>query len=235
MMDSKPVITLMITNLKKLRSSDSSFMDPTFYHKLVGSMTYLVNTRPDICLVVNILIQSQLEPRHDHWIATKHILRYLHDGKSTTGGCFSLGSIMISWMSRNQDLVDLSRAKADYMVACEVGKEIVWLRKLLTNLFEKPLDPTMINCDNQSCIKMFRDPVFHARMKHIKNKSHYTRNLVQDGIVKLQYVPKNDQVVDILTKSLPNKKFGYLRSMLGLVNISDFFDEIKVWKRFVEA
>jgi len=69
--------TPMITNLKKLRDSDSSLVDPTSYCQLVGSLMYLVNTRPDICFAVNILSQFQLEPRHDHWIAAKHILRYL--------------------------------------------------------------------------------------------------------------------------------------------------------------
>ena len=78
MMDSKPMTTLMITNLKKLGSFDSSLVDPTSYYRLVGSLMYLANMRPDICFVVNVLSQLQLEPHHDHWIATKDILRYLH-------------------------------------------------------------------------------------------------------------------------------------------------------------
>ena len=123
---------------------------------------------------------------------------------------------MISWMSRKEDPVALSSAEVEYVAACEVGKEVVWLRKLLSNLFSKPMDPTIINCDNQSSIKMFEDPVFHARTKHINNKYHYIRSLVQDGVVKLQYIIINEQVVDVLTKSLPNKKFEYFRSMLGL-------------------
>ncbi len=110
------------------------------------------------------------------------------DGKSTTKGCFSLGAAMISWMSRKQDLVALSSVEVEYVVACEVGKEVVWLRNLLKYLFEKSLGPTVNNCDNQSCIKMSGDPVFHLRMKHINNKFHFIRNLVQDGIVKLEYV-----------------------------------------------
>ena len=61
------------------------------------------------------------------------------------GGCVSLGSSMISWISRKQDHVALSSAKAEYVVEFEVGKEVVWFRKLLTDLFEKPLDPIVIN------------------------------------------------------------------------------------------
>jgi len=127
---------------------------------------------------------------------------------------------MISWMSRKQDFVALSSVEAKYVVACEVGKEVVWLRKLLTYLIGGLLDPTVIFCDNQSSIEMTEDLVFHARTKHINNKYHYIRSLVQYGVIKLQYISTNELVADILTKSLPNKKLKYLRSTLGLVDIS---------------
>lgn len=99
------------------------------------------------------------------------------------------------------------------------------MRKLLSDLFEKPLIPIAINCDNQSNIKMYEDHVIHRRTKHINNKHHYFISLVQDGFVKLQYVLINEQVDNVLTKSLPNKKFEYLRSILGLVDITDFVNE----------
>ena len=38
---------------------------------------YLVNTRLDICFVVNTLSQFMVEPRRVHWVAAKHVLRYL--------------------------------------------------------------------------------------------------------------------------------------------------------------
>lgn len=100
----------------------------------------------------------------------------------------------------------------------------MWLRKLLSYFFGKPLDHTVINCDNQSNINMSGDLVFHARTKNINNKYNYIRSMVQDGVVKLQYIPKDDQVVDVLMKSLPNKKFEYFRSMLRLVDITYLVD-----------
>ena len=44
MMDCKPMTTPMITNLKRLRSFESSLVDPSRYRHLVGSLMYLVNT-----------------------------------------------------------------------------------------------------------------------------------------------------------------------------------------------
>jgi hypothetical protein len=134
MMDCKSMTTPMTTNLNMLGASDSDLVDPTMYRKLIGSLMYLVNTRPNICFVVNTLSQFMVESRQVHWVATKHVLRYLRgtvgfglryvrgDGvrlhgysdsdwagsaverKSTSGGCFNLGSTMVSWYNRKQTL-----------------------------------------------------------------------------------------------------------------------------------
>ena len=52
-------------------------MDPTLYRQLIGSLMYLVNTRPDLCFAVNTLSQFMVEPRSVHWVTAKHVLRYL--------------------------------------------------------------------------------------------------------------------------------------------------------------
>jgi len=59
---------------------------------------------------------------------------------------------MISWMSRKQETISLSSAQADYIAVYEVRREVVYLRKLLSDLFEGTMDPTMIHCDKTSCI-----------------------------------------------------------------------------------
>jgi hypothetical protein len=153
MMDCKSMATPMVTDLRKLRDSNSDPIDSSLYQQLIGSLMYLVNTRPDIFFVVNMLSQFQVEPRQEHWVAAKHILRYLHgtimyglryasnsevklhgftdsdwagsaeDRKSTSGLCFSLGSTMISWASRKQKSVALNTAEAKYIAACDAWKQ----------------------------------------------------------------------------------------------------------------
>ena len=51
--DYKPMSTPMITNWKKLHTSDSKLVDPTLYRQLISKLMYLVNTQPDICFTVN--------------------------------------------------------------------------------------------------------------------------------------------------------------------------------------
>ena len=71
--------------------------------------------------------------------------------------------------------------------------------------------------DNQSCIKLTENPVFHDRSKHIEIKYHFVRDCVQRGAVKLAYIFTHKQVADILTKSLPRGKHVYLRDKMGVV------------------
>jgi hypothetical protein len=130
MMDCKSMDTPMNADIRKVKVPDSDPVDPSLYQQLIGSLMYFVNTRPNICFSVNTLSQFQVEPRHENWIAAKHVLRYIRetinyglrytasnnihlhgftdsdwagsakDRKSTSGMCFSLGSAMISWGNR---------------------------------------------------------------------------------------------------------------------------------------
>ena len=95
------------------------------------------------------------------------------DRKSTSGYCFSMGSVMISWSSRKQSSVALSTAEAEYIAASDASKETIWLCKVLAGLFGDVLETTVIQCDNQSCVKLSENPVFHDRSKHIEVWYHY--------------------------------------------------------------
>jgi hypothetical protein len=90
------------------------------------------------------------------------------DRKSTSGCCFSLGSAMISWQSWKQSSIALSTAEAKYIAACSASCEAIWLRKLLTSLFDLEMEATTILCNNQSYIKMTENLVFHDKSKHIE-------------------------------------------------------------------
>jgi hypothetical protein len=58
--------TPMNADLRKVKVPDSDLVDPSLYQQLIGSLMYLVNTRPDISFLVNTLSQFQVEPRQDH-------------------------------------------------------------------------------------------------------------------------------------------------------------------------
>ena len=61
------------------------------------------------------------------------------------------------------------------MATCEA----IWLHKLLVALFGQKVETIVIHCDNQSCIKISENPVFHDKSKHIDIKYHFIRDCVQ--------------------------------------------------------
>ena len=84
--------------------------------------------------------------------------------------CFSLSFATISWASRKQKSVALSTTEAKYIAASDSCTKAVWLRKLVSGLFDQVLDLTVIYCDNHSCVKLLENSVFHDRLKHIEIK-----------------------------------------------------------------
>ena len=114
-------------------------------------------------------------------------------------------------------MVALSTTEAEYVSASDASREAVWLRKLLSDLFDTSLEPVVIHCDNQSCIKISENPVFHDRSKHMEMRYHYLRNMVQRRAISLWYIPVDEQTMDVLTKPLSKTKFEYFRDKLGVV------------------
>ena len=86
-------------------------------------------------------------------------------------------------------------------------------------MFDVELETTCVFCDNQSCVKLFENPVFHDKSKHIEIKYHYIRDMVQRGVLKLQYVATKEKIADVLTKPLAKVKFEYFREKLGVLQI----------------
>ena len=86
-------------------------------------------------------------------------------------------------------------------------------------LFGQAMNPTIINCDNQSSIKLSVNPVFHDRSKHIEIPYHYVRDMVDKNSVKLEYICTADQTADILTKPLSRVKIEHFRKRLGMVEL----------------
>jgi hypothetical protein len=134
------------------------------YALVVGSLMYaMLCTRPDRCFTVGMVNRYQLNPPPQHWIAVKHMLKYLRRTrdyvlvyqcddltatgytdsdsqsncgyrKSTSGYVFTLGGGAISWRSVKQFCIADSTMKAEYVAANEAAKEAVLLKKFLADL-----------------------------------------------------------------------------------------------------
>ena len=124
---------------------------------------------------------------------------------------------MIPWLSRKQYIVSLSTTEEKYIAACSANCESIWIRNLLSNLFDLEMDDIVVLCDNQTGMKITENLMFHDKIKNIEIRYFYICDMVQKGSIKLKYVSTDEQVVDVLTKPLSRVKFEHFRDKLGVV------------------
>lgn len=145
MTNTKPVATPMQKDLRLKLTSGSPLDDASKYYTVVGSLQYLHFTRPNIAFAIIKLSQFIHAPTDIHWLAAKHVLRYLagtrdhgivfrsnnnlslhafldpdwagngDDFTSSSANIFYLGSHPITWSSKKQKTVARSSTEAEYL------------------------------------------------------------------------------------------------------------------------
>lgn len=138
------------------------------------------------------------------------------DRKSQSGFVFQVYKSTVSWTAQKQKTVALSSAEAEFISLSGAVKEAIWLRMLLKDFQRDVGGPTVIHEDNQACITVAEDDRMTKRLKHIDVRYRFVQDEVQRGIVRLEYVPSEEQIADIMTKGLTRVQFEKLRKLLGV-------------------
>nr|KYP66216.1 Copia protein [Cajanus cajan] len=139
--------------------------------------------------------------------------------KSTSGYCFSMGSGVVSWCSKKQEVVAQSTAEAEFIAAVAVVNQVIWLRNILIDLGLKQEKSTEVFVDNQATISISQNPVFHGKTKHFNVKLFHLREVQENGDASLVYCRIEDQAADMFTKPFPLSRFEFLRKKLGVCSL----------------
>lgn len=213
------------------------------YRKLIGSLSYLPEmTRPDICFSTHQLSKFVQDPTDRHWIAAKHVIRYLigstqhgivfprknelllhgysdadfandKSRRSTSGYIFFIGSAPVSWKTQLQRIVTLSTFEAELVAVTEAAKEAIFLRKLLHDFKITSCKPIQIKMDNQAVITVAQNPKEHQRTKHLDVRIQKLREWIEAREISLTYVKTDDNTADLFTKPLVGSKFHTLKAL----------------------
>ena len=126
---------------------------------MILKLQHIVHTRPDIALVVGMVERFLENPKENHMMVIKIIMRYLKgiedyglwykkggnldlkvftdvdwagsvdDRKSTSGGVFFLGKRLVSWTSKKKNCISQSTIEAKYVVVVVNCSKIVWFKQ----------------------------------------------------------------------------------------------------------
>jgi hypothetical protein len=76
-------------------------------------------------------------------------------------------------------------------------------------------------CDNESAVKLTNNPVQHSRTNHIDVHHHFIKRSLIKGDICIESVGTNDQLADIFTKPLDEKRFCKIRNKLSILDFSN--------------
>jgi hypothetical protein len=108
-----------------------------------------------------------------------------------------------------------STCEAEYYSAADATKEGLHLRQLLGETFNAPItETTTIWEDNQSATAYSQNALVSEKTKHISLKWHFLKDHVEQGTIKLRYLPIDQMVADMFTKSLPGPTLTRPRSAI---------------------
>ncbi|GKB71816.1 retrovirus-related pol polyprotein from transposon TNT 1-94 [Tanacetum coccineum] len=156
--ESKPMKDPMSSDTKLTKDEECESVDSTKYRGMIGSLLYLMASRPDIMFSVCLCARFQEAPKTSHLKAVKHIFRYIKgttqlrlwypkgtgietvvytdsdhagdyvDRKSTSGICTFVGCCLTSWFSKKQTALAISTTKAEHISAEKACQQALWMK-----------------------------------------------------------------------------------------------------------
>jgi hypothetical protein len=157
MAELKPASTPMSIAMVPDPNENGKPVDQREYRRMIGSLLYLMETRPNIQFIMCLYARFKASPHISHRQAIQRIFRYLKytlefgiwystsssldlvgfsdadfagcgiDRKSTLGTCHFLGSSLICWSSCKQTSVAQSTIEAEYVATASCYSQILWI------------------------------------------------------------------------------------------------------------
>ncbi|GKA85110.1 retrovirus-related pol polyprotein from transposon TNT 1-94, partial [Tanacetum coccineum] len=235
---SDPIDTPIVERTKLDEDLSGIPVNQTQYRSMIGSMMFLIASRPDLFFIVCMCARYQSKPTKKHLEAVKRVFWYLqgsihmglwypkdtamaltayadadHAGcqdtrRSTSGSAQFLGDKLVRWSSKKQTSTSISSTEDEYIAMSGCCAQILWMRSQLSD-YGFAYNHIPLYRDNKSAIALCCNNVQHSRTKY--------------------------QLADIFTKALPKERFEFILPRLGmksmkletLKRLQDDKDELK--------
>ena len=137
------------------------------------------------------------------------------DRKSTAGYYFWIGGTIFSWSSK-ESTIATSTTEAEYIALYLASRQAAWIHQFYKQIGLTLDLPIEIWCDSQPALQVAKREEAHRKVKHLDVEYHSIREQVNEGQIELKWIKSENNVADILTKSVPTDVFRKHRDNIGL-------------------
>ncbi|WP_292992018.1 reverse transcriptase domain-containing protein [Nitrosomonas sp.] len=228
-----PLVIKKFDDYDKMDKDKCPPVNQTLYRSVIGASLYVaVATRPDILFAVNHLACFCQDPRQVHMEAALRLIRYLintshyrityskgdlvayadaswnadAEGSSVSGYFAEFAGGPIAWRSSRQKKRAMSSGEAEYVALSDLGREIVHIRNLFSELKIPLSETTYAHCDSAVAISIATKQGFTQRSKGIRLCYHNVREMVNSKELHLEKIAGTENPADCLTKPLSRQK-----------------------------
>nr|GEV57997.1 hypothetical protein [Tanacetum cinerariifolium] len=184
--------TLMDPNKALVKDAEAKDVDVHLYRSMIGSLTYLTTSRPDITFTI-------CQPKLDLW--------YLKDSP------FDLEAYSNSDYAGAS--LDRKSKTGEYVAAVNRCGQVLWIQNQMLDYGFNFLN-TKIYIDNESIICIVKNLLFHSKTKHIEIRHYFIRDSYEKKLIQVIKIHTDQNVTDLLIKAFDASRFNFLNTSIGL-------------------
>ncbi|GKB25679.1 putative ribonuclease H-like domain-containing protein, partial [Tanacetum coccineum] len=208
------------SNKPLVKDEDGEDVDVHVYRSMIGSLMYLIASRPDIMFAICACARFQVTPKASHLNAVKRIFRYLkHQPK--LGLWYPRDSPFELEAFSDSDYGGASldrKSTTEYVTAANYCGQVLWIQNQMMDYGFNFMN-TRIHIDNESTISVIKNPVAHSRTKHIEIRFHFIRDCYEKRLIEVIKIHTDSNVADLLTKGFDVTRFNFLVVSIGMLNL----------------
>ncbi|GJR56297.1 putative ribonuclease H-like domain-containing protein [Tanacetum coccineum] len=218
----KTTSTPMETSKPLLKDVEAEDVNVHLYRSMIGSLMYLIASRPDIMFVVCACARFHVKPKVSHLHAVKRIFRYMK-GQPKLGLWYLKDSPfdLEAYSDSNYIGASLDRKStigAEYVAASSYYGQVLWIQNQLRDYGYNFMN-TKIFIDNESTICIVKNPMFHSKTKHIEIRHHFIRDSNEKKLIQMIKIHTDYNVANLLTKAFNVGRFQYLIESIRMLNL----------------
>ena len=139
--------------------------------------------------------------------------------KTTAGHVIYVGNSLIKWQSKRQSIVTLSTTEAEFINMSTAGRDMIWIRNLLSDIGIRVRKVPTIGTDSRNAISAAESSQTNMSTRHTNVRFKWVKEKISLGELILNWVDTTQMIADGLTKTLTPAKQAEFVKLISLLEV----------------